>query len=150
MVGGQVLDIRGEGKTPERPTRDAATLERIHRWKTAALIRGAARAGAILAGVDPEPLTRYGEALGLAFQVVDDILDVTGTTAELGKTAGKDAAAGKLTYPAIHGLEKAKEEASHLVGQATAALRDIDGRVPPPPALELLHDLALLVRDRKK
>ena len=148
MVGGQVLDVRNEGKTPERPTPDKATLERIHRWKTAALIRGAARAGALLAGADPAPLTRYGEALGLAFQVVDDILDVEQTTEVLGKTAGKDAAAGKLTYPKLYGLDAAKAEARRLVDEAKGALAAAPAA--SEDARELLLELADLVRDRKK
>jgi geranylgeranyl diphosphate synthase type II len=149
MVGGQVLDIRGEGKTPLAPTRDEATLERIHRWKTAALLRGACRAGAILAGAGATGLdaaTRYGEALGLAFQVVDDILDVECTTEELGKTAGKDAAAGKLTYPALLGLDAAKARAKRLIDDAIAALEAL----PETPARGLLRDMAALVRDRRK
>jgi geranylgeranyl diphosphate synthase type II len=148
MVGGQVLDVRNEGKTPERPTPDKETLARIHRWKTGALIRGASRAGALLAGADAGPLTRYGEALGLAFQVVDDVLDVTATTEELGKTAGKDAAAGKLTYPALYGLDAAKAEARRLVDEAKAALPPGTGK--SEGARALLLELADLVRDRKK
>jgi geranylgeranyl diphosphate synthase type II len=151
MVGGQVLDIRGEGKSPERPSRDAATLERIHRWKTAALILGAARAGALLAGADPGPITTYGSALGLAFQVVDDILDVEATTEALGKTAGKDAAAGKMTYPSIHGMDAAKLEARRLVDDAVRALDGIEpAGEPGRRARALLRDLAHFVRDRKK
>jgi geranylgeranyl diphosphate synthase type II len=148
MVGGQVLDVRNEGKTPERPTPDRETLARIHRWKTGALIRGAARAGALLAGADPAPLTAYGEALGLAFQVVDDVLDVEATTEQLGKTAGKDAAAGKLTYPRLYGLEAAKVEARRLVDEAKAALPP--GTGTSESARALLLELADLVRDRKK
>jgi geranylgeranyl diphosphate synthase type II len=149
MVGGQVLDIRNEGKTCERPARDAASLERIHRAKTAALIRGACRAGPILAGADPAPLGEYGEALGLAFQIVDDILDVECTTEELGKTAGKDAKAGKLTYPAIHGIEAARAKARAEVARAKAALGRA-GSGAPSRALGLLSDLADFVRDRRK
>jgi geranylgeranyl diphosphate synthase type II len=148
MVGGQVLDVRGEGKTPERPTRDEATLERIHRWKTAALIRGACRAGAILGGADAAGVAaahRYGEALGLAFQVVDDILDVEGTSEALGKTAGKDAAAGKLTYPALFGLADAKRRAARLIEEATGAIDEL----PATPSREVLRELAIFVRDRR-
>lgn len=117
--------------------------------KTAALIRGACRAGAIAGGGAAravEAASRYGGALGLAFQVVDDILDVEGTTETLGKTAGKDAAAGKLTYPALFGLEEAKRHAWALVEEATAALEDL----AETPARELLRELALMVRDRRK
>jgi geranylgeranyl diphosphate synthase type II len=149
MVGGQVLDIRSEGKTRVPPSRDGATLEAIHRRKTAALIRGASRAGALAGGAGPAELaaaTRYGEALGLAFQVVDDILDVECTSEELGKTAGKDAAAGKLTYPALYGLDEAKRRARALVDEAQAALEEL----PPSDARERLRELAILVRDRRK
>ena len=149
MVGGQVLDIRGEGKTKEKPRRDGATLERIHLWKTAALIRGACLCGAIAGGGGPRARAaaeRYGEDVGLAFQVVDDILDVECTTEELGKTAGKDAAAGKLTYPGLYGLDEAKRHARTLVDRAIAALTDL----PDSAAKGLLRERAVMVRDRRK
>jgi len=154
MVGGQVLDIRGEGKSILAATRDAATLERIHTWKTAALIRGAARAGALLAGADPAPITTYGAAIGLAFQVVDDILDIESTTEELGKTAGKDVASGKMTYPALHGMAAAKAEARRLIDEATGALASLGDEALAGPlaraARDRLTDLAYMVRDRRK
>jgi geranylgeranyl pyrophosphate synthase len=149
MVGGQTLDVRNEGKTVEAPTPDEATLERIHRLKTAALIRGACVAGAIVGGADREvraAAERYGERLGLAFQVVDDILDVECSTAELGKTAGKDAAQGKLTYPRLYGLDGAKRRARALVEEAAAAAREL----PESPPRALLIELAEFVRDRRK
>src|SRR5487761_180475 len=104
MVGGQVADIEAEGKPV-----DAAGLEYIHRSKTAALIRASIVAGALAGGAsdeDVERLRRFGEAIGWAFQVVDDILDVEESSAALGKTAGKDQAQKKATYPALFGIEK--------------------------------------------
>ena len=121
MVGGQVADVEAEGKTP-----DAATLEYIHRSKTAALIRGSVAAGAIVGGApqdDVERLGRFGENIGWAFQVVDDILDVSESSAALGKTAGKDQARRKATYPALYGIEKSREIAATLEANA---LRELD------------------------
>ena len=112
MVGGQVADLESEG----RPA-DAETLLFIHRHKTGALIRASVEVGAIVGGGDEEAvveLRRFGEEIGLAFQIVDDILDVVGTAESLGKSAGKDAKAGKATYPAVHGLEDAKRRARDL------------------------------------
>lgn len=121
MVGGQVADVEAEGKPP-----DAATLEYIHRSKTAALIRGSIVAGAISGGAaqqDVERLGRFGENIGWAFQVVDDILDVSESSAALGKTAGKDQARQKATYPALYGVEKSREIAAAL---EASALRELD------------------------
>ena len=149
MVGGQVLDIRCEGKSPEKPNRDAPTLERIHRMKTASLIGGALRAGAIAGGAgerELRALTRYADALGLLFQVTDDILDVEGSSADLGKTAGKDAARGKLTYPALFGIEESRRRAGELALEARSALAGLD----PSDARGLLAELVTLVRDRRK
>ena len=120
MVGGQVADLEAEGKPLE-----AATLEYIHRSKTAALIRGAIVAGAIAGGAadaDVERLRRCGESLGWAFQVVDDILDVEGSSVALGKTAGKDQAQKKATYPALYGLEKSRAIAHDLKAAALGEL----------------------------
>jgi geranylgeranyl diphosphate synthase type II len=120
MVGGQVFDLESEGKRV-----DAATLERIHRHKTGALIRAAARVGAILGGAgedDVDRLTRFGEEAGLAFQIVDDILDVEGSAQTLGKSAGKDARSGKATYPLVHGIEEARLRADELVSSALRRL----------------------------
>jgi geranylgeranyl diphosphate synthase type II len=120
MVGGQVADLEAEGKGvgPD-------TLEYIHRSKTAALIRASITAGAICAGAGEEEVTRlrhFGETLGWAFQVTDDILDVEESSAALGKTAGKDIAQQKATYPAVFGLEKSHQIASELSSQAIADL----------------------------
>ncbi len=112
MVGGQVVDIESEGKQV-----DPKTLDYIHRHKTGALIRGAVHLGALLGGgneEDIEKLSCYGRDVGLAFQIVDDILDVEGDAAALGKTAGKDERAGKATYPRIHGMDAARRRAKEL------------------------------------
>jgi geranylgeranyl diphosphate synthase type II len=116
MVGGQAVDIESEGK-PVSPE----TLDYLHRHKTGALIRGAAHLGALLGGgseEDIEKLTCYGRDVGLAFQIVDDILDVEGDAAALGKTAGKDERAGKATYPRVHGMEAARRKAKELSTRA--------------------------------
>ncbi|HUK53075.1 MAG TPA: farnesyl diphosphate synthase [Candidatus Binatia bacterium] len=120
MVGGQVADLEAEGKPIEAPM-----LEYIHRSKTAALIRAAVVSGAIAGGAgdaDVALLRRYGEHVGLLFQVVDDILDVEESSATLGKTAGKDQSQKKATYPALYGLEKSREVARGLYRQAGSAL----------------------------
>src|SRR5205809_387248 len=125
MVGGQVVDIESEGKTVS-----AETLDYIHTRKTAALIRASLRVGAMLAGAKPDALkaiTRAGEALGLAFQIVDDILDVEGSLEELGKTAGSDQRKQKATYPALHGLEASRRRARQLIEDAKVALELRDG-----------------------
>ena len=116
MLGGQVADIEAEGR---RITRDE--IENIHRRKTAALIRGSVRIGAMLAGVDDDALqrlSRYGQKIGLAFQIVDDILDIEGDPTLLGKQVGSDERNAKATYPAVVGLEAAKAEAVHLIDEA--------------------------------
>lgn len=121
MVGGQVADLEAESKPVT-----AAVLEYIHRSKTAALIRGSIVAGAIAGGGsngDVERLRRFGENIGWAFQVVDDILDQEESSAALGKTAGKDQAQHKATYPALYGLEKSREIAADLEFKA---LRELD------------------------
>ena len=124
MVGGQVADLEAEGRSsgPEM-------LEYIHRAKTAALIRAATTAGALSAGApgsDIARLRRFGDTIGWAFQVTDDILDVEESSAALGKTAGKDIAQQKATYPSVFGLEKSHEIANQLSGKAIAEL-DIYG-----------------------
>jgi geranylgeranyl diphosphate synthase type II len=133
MVGGQVADIECEGKPA-----DAAIVDYIHTHKTAALIRASIRSGAILAGATPAQLKALGVAgddLGLAFQIMDDILDITATSEELGKTAGKDQAQQKATYPAVHGIETSRRRAQALVADAHAALEPFGPRALPLRAL---------------
>ena len=120
MIGGQLLDLEGEGHVL-----DVAGLERIHRAKTGALITAAVVLGGLAGGVDEarlQALRHYGEAIGLAFQIADDVLDVTATTDELGKTAGRDLDLRKSTYPALLGVEGATERARALVEEACSAL----------------------------
>jgi geranylgeranyl diphosphate synthase type II len=120
LIAGQVLDLEGE----DRKT-SLRELQFIHRAKTAALLTAAIRLGAMSANASAtrlKALTLFGEALGLAFQIIDDILDVTQTTTKLGKTAGKDIAATKATYPAIVGLDRSRREAQRLTNDARAAL----------------------------
>ena len=120
MIGGQVVDLEAEHKKP-----DLATLEYIHRSKTAALITASVVTGGLYAGAgagDIERLRIYGQSIGLAFQIVDDVLDVTQTSEQLGKTAGKDTAAEKATYPALFGIEESLRRADALVARACAQL----------------------------
>ena len=141
LIAGQVADLEGEGKkTTEKQ------LRFIHECKTAALLTTAIRFGGMSANAPPkrlEALTEFGHSLGLAFQVIDDILDVTQTTEKLGKSAGKDVAAQKATYPAILGLEGARAEARKLTGKAHLALKPFGRKAD---ALRALADY-LLVRD---
>jgi len=133
MVGGQVVDIESEGKTIT-----PATLEYIHLHKTAALIRAALRVGALLAGGAPPAVEAIGDAgrdLGLAFQIVDDILDVEGSLEELGKTAGSDARKQKATYPALHGVPASRREAQRLVARVKERLAALGPRATPLGAL---------------
>jgi len=120
------VDLQAAGKGPEAFSLEG--LRDMHARKTGALIRASALAGAVMAGGTPEAVDavgRYGAHLGLAFQIVDDVLDVEGATAVLGKTAGKDAAAGKPTYPALVGLERSKTLAAEALA---AALDALDGQ----------------------
>jgi geranylgeranyl diphosphate synthase, type II len=126
MIGGQVADLEGEGKTPT-----AALLESIHRAKTGALLRASLRMGAIYAGATEEQyalLSCYGEHMGLAFQIVDDLLDVEESSAALGKTAGKDAQQHKITFPAVYGLERSHQMAKEQCTLAHEALKSFGER----------------------
>ena len=123
MIGGQLLDLDGEGKRLS-----LAELEQIHGAKTGALVSAAALLGGLAADACPEAvdaLGRYGSALGHAFQIIDDVLDVTATTEALGKTAGRDAALGKSTYPALLGVAGAMQRADRLIDEGCAALSDV-------------------------
>jgi len=123
MVGGQTMDMQAEGQDLI-PT----TLLTLHAKKTGALLRASLRVGALAGGADEEALavlTQYGERLGLAFQIVDDILDIEGDSAEMGKTAGSDLRKKKATYPAVFGLETARKDAARLLQEATEALQPL-------------------------
>jgi geranylgeranyl diphosphate synthase type II len=141
MIGGQVADLEGEGKPP-----DAALLESIHRAKTGALLRASLRMGAIYAGASEAQyaaLSCYGEHIGLAFQIVDDILDVEETSEALGKTAGKDAAQHKITFPAVYGLEASRTMAEAECAHAHRVLEPFGDRAAR------LDELADLIVRRK-
>jgi geranylgeranyl diphosphate synthase type II len=141
MIGGQVADLEGEGKPP-----DAALLESIHRAKTGALLRASLRMGAIYAGATDAQyaaLSCYGEHIGLAFQIVDDILDVEESSEALGKTAGKDAAQHKITFPAVYGLEVSRTMAEAECARAHQVLEPFGERAAR------LHELADLIVRRK-
>jgi geranylgeranyl diphosphate synthase type II len=133
MVGGQVADLESEGRRV-----NAETVDYIHAHKTGALIRASLRVGARLCGATPtelQALSTAGADLGLAFQIVDDILDVVASSAELGKTAGKDEAQHKATYPAVHGLEASRARARELIAGAERALAVFGLRAEPIRAL---------------
>jgi geranylgeranyl diphosphate synthase type II len=124
MVGGQVEDIEATGGSA-----DPEMLDRIHLAKTGALLSAAVELGAIIAGSEGARRTefaRFGREFGLLFQVADDILDVTGTAEELGKSPGKDAAAGKLTYPLVHGLDEARRRRDELAAGLRTAARALE------------------------
>jgi geranylgeranyl diphosphate synthase type II len=140
LIGGQVMDLESEGKPI-----DASALECLHRAKTGALLLACVRGGAILGGASEDEqraLEGYGKAIGLAFQVVDDVLDATEEAQRLGKTAGKDAVAGKATYVSVHGLARAREMADGLLADALSAL------VPLGERGRVLAEVARLVVDR--
>src|SRR5271163_1485502 len=142
MIGGQVVDLEAEHKKP-----DLATLEYIHRSKTAALITASVVSGGIYAGATGSDIARlrtYGQSVGLAFQIVDDVLDLTQTSEQLGKTAGKDAAAEKVTYPSLFGIEESIRKADALVDLACAELNEFGS------AASTLKDLARFLVERKK
>ena len=136
MVGGQLLDLLAEGTTPE-----PAGLEAIHRAKTAALLSAACALGAEAADAHPEivdALADYGTHLGLAFQIVDDLLDVTGDPDRTGKAAGADAARAKATYPAVHGVDGTRAQAETAADVARRALAPLSGRPGVDVLLETL------------
>jgi geranylgeranyl pyrophosphate synthase len=141
MVAGQACDLAAESRQVS-----GDELERIHRLKTGALIAASARSGAIIAGAsvaELEALTRYSVALGLLFQITDDLLDVTATAEDLGKTPGKDARSSKATYPALYGLDATRERAQTAYNEALSALDEIER-----PML-LLRVIAQLVLERR-
>jgi geranylgeranyl diphosphate synthase, type II len=141
MIGGQVVDLEAEHTKPT-----AEMLEYIHRSKTAALITASLVSGGLYAGAKEKDVARlraFGLAIGLAFQIVDDILDVTQTSEQLGKTAGKDTASEKATYPALFGIEKSQQTADELVESAFAELKGFGERG------ETLKELAQFLIERK-
>jgi geranylgeranyl diphosphate synthase type II len=141
LIAGQVADLEAEGKETSR-----AQLQYIHENKTAAILTTTVRLGAMSANANPKQLgaiTKFGRALGLAFQIIDDILDVTQTTEKLGKSAGKDIAAKKATYPAVIGLDKSRAEAKRLTRQAHTALSIFGAKA------EALHALANYLLERE-
>ena len=134
LVGGQVLDLESEGKSDVT----VETLKFIHIHKTGALLETSVVSGAILAGAKPEDierLSRYAQNIGLAFQIVDDILDITASTEELGKTAGKDQKAQKATYPSLWGLEESRKQAQALIDDAIAQLKPYNRGAEPLKAI---------------
>jgi len=142
LIAGQVADLEGEGKKIS-----AEELKYIHERKTSALLCCSVRLGGMSANCTPEQLealTQFGYNVGLAFQIIDDILDITQTTAQLGKTAGKDAAVQKATYPSIVGMEESKKLAAELTGRAFAALELFDGKAQALDAIAAY----LLKRDK--
>jgi geranylgeranyl diphosphate synthase, type II len=142
MIGGQVVDLEAEHRKP-----DLATLEYIHRSKTAALITASVVSGGLYAGANDEAVEKlrcFGKSIGLAFQIVDDVLDVTQTSEQLGKTAGKDTAAEKATYPALFGVDESLKKADALVDTALGSLNSFG------PRAETLKDLAHFLVQRKK
>ncbi|MFL6545284.1 MAG: polyprenyl synthetase family protein [Candidatus Udaeobacter sp.] len=142
LIAGQVADLEAEGKKVKRDQ-----LQFIHENKTAAILRSSVRLGAMSANADARKLsaiTRFGQRLGLAFQIIDDILDVTQTSEILGKSAGKDVVARKATYPAVIGLEKSRDEARRLTRQAHNALSVFSSSDAEP-----LHALANYLLERE-
>ena len=142
MVGGQVVDMESEGKDVDLPT-----LDYIHTHKTGALIRASVRTGAIYAKASEKrlkALTRYGERIGLAFQIADDILDIVGSPEEIGKDVGSDLKKGKKTFPSFYGLEESRKRAEEVTNQALAALKDFDRKA------DHLRDLATYIVTRVK
>src|SRR5437016_8136364 len=142
MIGGQVVDLEAEHTKP-----DLKMLEYIHRAKTAALITASVVSGGLYSGASDESaakLRSFGQNIGLAFQIVDDVLDVTQTSEQLGKTAGKDTAARKVTYPALFGIDESLKRADALAGNACTALDSFGERA------DTLKSLARFLVERKK
>ncbi|HTA48355.1 MAG TPA: farnesyl diphosphate synthase [Verrucomicrobiae bacterium] len=142
MIGGQVVDLEAEHTKPT-----TEMLEYIHRAKTAALITASLVSGGLYAGAkdgEIKKLRAFGQSIGLAFQIVDDVLDVTQTSEQLGKTAGKDTAAQKVTYPALFGIEESERKADSLVSAAFSELESFGERAEP------LKELARYLVERKK
>ncbi len=142
MIGGQVVDLEAEHHKP-----DLQTIEYIHRSKTAALITASLVSGGLYAGGDEDTIAKlrsFGLKIGLAFQIVDDVLDVTQTSEQLGKTAGKDTAAEKATYPALFGVEESLRRADELADSAMAQLSSFGDRA------DTLKSLARFLVERKK
>ncbi|MBC1196625.1 polyprenyl synthetase family protein [Microcystis aeruginosa BLCCF158] len=134
LVGGQVLDLESEGK----PDISAETLSFIHTQKTGALLETSVVSGAVLAGAKAEDiakLARYAQNIGLAFQIIDDVLDITATKEELGKTAGKDLQAQKATYPSLWGIEGSRQQAQQLIDSAINELSGYDEAAEPLRAI---------------
>jgi geranylgeranyl diphosphate synthase, type II len=134
LVGGQVLDLESEGKSDI----SAETLSFIHTHKTGALLEASVVSGAMLAGAKEEDiakLSKYAQNIGLAFQIIDDILDITATDEQLGKTAGKDLQAQKATYPSLWGIEKSRIQAQKLTTDAIAQLSDYGATAQPLRAI---------------
>jgi geranylgeranyl diphosphate synthase type II len=142
MIGGQVVDLEAEHTKP-----DVGMLEYIHRSKTAALITASVVSGGLYAGANEDAVKKlrsFGKSIGLAFQIVDDVLDLTQTSEQLGKTAGKDTAAEKATYPALFGINESLKKADTLVETAWASLQSFGSRA------ETLKTLAHFLVERKK
>ena len=142
MIGGQVVDLEAEHTKP-----DLAMLEYIHRSKTAALIGASVVSGGLYGGADDKAvgmLRSFGQSIGLAFQIVDDVLDVTQTSEQLGKTAGKDTAAEKATYPALFGVDESLKKAGTLVESAFISLDGFGAQA------DTLKTLARFLVERKK
>jgi len=140
MVGGQVIDIAYEGKEIDFPT-----LKQIHSRKTGALITASVQVGAVAADANENQLAslaRYGEKIGLAFQIIDDLLNVEGTSEQLGKAAGSDAERGKATYPAFFGTAETRRLAGQTIDEAITYLENFDNRAEP------LRELALYIKSR--
>lgn len=142
MVAGQAYDLISEGKEP-----DENTVNFIHTYKTAAMIKASVKSGAILAEVSEEKLHRletYGHSIGLAFQIIDDILDIEGTTEEMGKPKGSDIERGKMTYPRVFGIENSKNQAKRLIEKALQEIEIFGEKAEP------LREIAKFIITRTK